>query len=243
MFIRIKEGDFVLIKDTKQVGWVMLIDEDDNKALVETELDNGDIEVNSIPLASLVKIDKNKNKKKEGNAEGNSANLGKSNMSPYEMVKEMHETFNHPVEDRPTLMSFDVAYNRSKWVLEELIEHLAATDAEQLLEVRKELHETLDKMIDTETEKIENNVNGYVAKLMSQVDALVDQLYFVYGSFVTQGVDPTKPFEIVHKYNMDKLDNGKIVYKDEGRTKIGKREGWIPPDKELKEEIRRQQNK
>lgn len=163
------------------------------------------------------------------------------NYNPFGLVKSFHQAFNHPAPHKPTVMDFATAYNRSKWVLEELIEHMAATDVEELSAVRDRLHKDLDTMLDTEISKSENNnFDNKEEVLMNQMDALIDQLYFVYGSLVVQGINPENPFKIVNSYNMDKLQDGEIVYKDKERKKIGKRKGWLPPDEDLKEELRRQ---
>ena len=46
----------------------------------------------------------------------------------YEMVKDFHEAFGHPVANKPTVMSFGRKNIRRKWMLEELDEFLDADD-------------------------------------------------------------------------------------------------------------------
>ena len=58
------------------------------------------------------------------------------------------------------------------------------------------------------------------------MDALIDTLYFTYGSFVLMGVDPERIFEIVHQANMGKIfPDGKAQF-DPVTHKILKPEGW-----------------
>ena len=62
------------------------------------------------------------------------------------------------------------------------------------------LHQDLDKA----AEKVKKKGHSQ-DPLVGQVDALVDLLYFTYGSFALMGVDPEPIFQIVHKANMGKI--------------------------------------
>lgn len=221
MFQQIEEGQKVVNTQTKETGVVLGI----GNSVYFVNVDGKD------NLENWAKHDTYPFRKDEGE-EGE---------SKYNQVKRFHEAFNHPAPNKPTVMDFDTAYNRSKWVIEEVIEHLAATDFSKLSTIKNQLIADVGKMVDKELDKTsvllmetEEDI------LMNQADALIDQLYFVYGSLVTQGISPDKLFKIVNSYNMDKLENGQIVYKDESKTKIGKRKGWLPPDEDLKKELRRQ---
>lgn len=44
----------------------------------------------------------------------------------YEMVKEFHKTFGHPVADRPTMLEDRRGYVRTDWMVEEIQEFLLA---------------------------------------------------------------------------------------------------------------------
>lgn len=64
-----------------------------------------------------------------------------------EMVKEFHEAFGHPVNDKPDLTDHDLCELRHKLLLEELIElDLAMTqkDKTQVLDALCDLHYVLD---------------------------------------------------------------------------------------------------
>ena len=60
-----------------------------------------------------------------------------------------------------------------------------------------QLHQALDKAADKVAKKTPAQQD-----LIGQVDALIDTLYFTYGSFVLMGVDPERIFDIVHHANM-----------------------------------------
>lgn len=221
MFVQYEVGDRVFHKILREEGKVVMVKR--NFCVVHIEKEDGGVLEVSPHFHDIVKItDEN--------------TLGKSKFA---QVKEFHKAFKHPAPDKPTVMDFGTSYNRSKWVIEEVIEHLHATDDKQLSANFNQLIEDVGNMVDKELSKPDAPETDE-ERLIAQADALIDQLYFVYGSLVVQGINPDKLFEIVNSYNMDKLEDGKIVYKDEGKTKIGKRKGWLPPDEELKAEIRRQ---
>ncbi|CAG9611275.1 hypothetical protein BACCIP111899_00447 [Bacillus rhizoplanae] len=73
-----------------------------------------------------------------------------------------------------------------------------------------------------------------------QYDALIDLIYFAFGTFAEMGVRPDKGFEIVNNANMAKLfPDGKPRFR-EGDGKILKPEGWEAPEPQLRAEIERQ---
>lgn len=216
MFVEFEVGDRVFHRRLQQEGTVVQV----KSTFCVVKLDDGkEVSPHKVEIAKVRGKDESKSK--------------------FEQVKDFHLAFEHPAPDKPSVMDFDTAYNRSKWVIEEVIEHLHATDDVQLSANFNNLIEDVGDMINKELSK-PSTPESEEEKLIAQADALIDQLYFVYGSLVTQGINPDKLFEIVNNYNMDKLEEGKIVYKDESKTKIGKRKGWLPPDEELKAEIRRQ---
>lgn len=65
--------------------------------------------------------------------------------------------------------------------------------------------------------------------LVETVDALVDILYFTYGSLIELGVDADAAFAEVHKANMSKLgSDGKPIYREDG--KVMKGPNYSPPN-------------
>lgn len=75
--------------------------------------------------------------------------------------------------------------------------------------------------------------------MVKMYDALVDGLYFIYGTGVVMGLDLDKGFSVVHAANMAKLGpNGEKLYDEDG--KVRKPEGWVPPEVELEKILKRQ---
>ena len=58
------------------------------------------------------------------------------------------------------------------------------------------------------------------------MDALIDTLYFTYGSFVLMGVDPERIFDIVHEANMGKVFPDGKAHFDPVTHKILKPDDW-----------------
>ncbi len=70
--------------------------------------------------------------------------------------------------------------------------------------------------------------------LVDQTDAIIDLLYFAFGTLVEMGVPcPYTLFKEVHRANMDKLwADGKPHYREDG--KIVKPAGWQGPEEALR---------
>ena len=109
---------------------------------------------------------------------------------------------------------------------------------EEFQQAVQDLHQALDVSADKVSQKIPAE-----STLVGQVDALIDTLYFTYGSFVLMGVDPERIFEIVHQANMGKIfPDGKAQF-DPVTHKILKPEGWeekYAPEPAIKKELERQ---
>jgi predicted HAD superfamily Cof-like phosphohydrolase len=63
--------------------------------------------------------------------------------------------------------------------------------------------------------------------LVGIADALADIIYIACGTAVSYGIPLDKVFEEVHRSNMSKLVDGKVIRREDG--KILKPEGWTPP--------------
>lgn len=80
---------------------------------------------------------------------------------------------------------------------------------------------------------LEEEFNEYLtaeekSDIIGIADALADIIYIACGTAVSYGIPLDKVFEEVHKSNMNKLVDGKIIRRHDG--KILKPEGWRPPD-------------
>ena len=163
-----------------------------------------------------------------------------------QQVKEFQEAFNHPVADTPTAIELERATNRSIWTGEEIVEFLHASSTNQ-----DEFTATFDKFLEGlvaayhKSSKVKFPKNN-TERIIAQVDALTDTLYFVYGSFVELGVDSQPVFDIVQGANMSKLfidENGNKYPKYREDGKILKSEHFYSPEEFIAEEVQSQINK
>lgn len=67
--------------------------------------------------------------------------------------------------------------------------------------------------------------------IVEQADAVCDLVYFAIGFLVEAGVDVDLVFSAIHKANMRKLHDGKVIRGTDG--KVIKPEGWIGPESEI----------
>ncbi len=79
-----------------------------------------------------------------------------------------------------------------------------------------------------EEEFIEYNVGEDKNDIVEIADALADLIYIAYGTAVAYGIPLDKVFAEVHRSNMAKLVDGKVIRRDDG--KVLKPAGWTPPD-------------
>lgn len=59
-------------------------------------------------------------------------------------------------------------------------------------------------------------------------DAIADMIYIACGTAISYGIPLNRVFDEVHRSNMAKLVDGKVLRREDG--KIMKPEGWSPPD-------------
>ena len=72
----------------------------------------------------------------------------------------------------------------------------------------------------------------------SQADALVDAIYYICDTAVRHGINLDPIFDIVHKANMQKVVDGKVIRREDG--KILKPKTWQDPEKYIVSEIKTQ---
>lgn len=236
-FVKIQLGDLVFDRVQKVDGKVTFINYQDNTAKVEVitnqnkETGERTTKLVESKLFNLTVIEKSKKQKPNPN-------------KWWQMVKDFHKAFNHPIEEKPTQMELQRATDRSVWSGEEaLVEWLHASSKDQV-----EFNLAYDRMIEgldkakAKSDTIEYYKDG-VERVVAQSDALIDAMYFILGSFVEMGVKPDRLFEAVHNSNMSKLftENGQKVAKyREGDGKILKSPDFFTPEPFLLKEIERQ---
>ena len=158
----------------------------------------------------------------------------------FNKVKTFHHLMDERTQEEPKAWDVKGATYRAAFKVEELVEFVRASShsEEEFQQAIRDLHQALDISADKVSQKIPAE-----STLVGQVDALIDTLYFTYGSFVLMGVDPERIFEIVHQANMAKIfPDGKAQF-DPVTHKILKPEGWEEkhaPEPAIKKEHERQ---
>ena len=158
----------------------------------------------------------------------------------FNKVKAFHHLMDERTQEKPKVWDVKGATHRAAFKVEELVEFVraASNSEEEFQQAVQDLHLALDVSADKVSQKIPAE-----STLVGQVDALIDTLYFTYGSFVLMGVDPERIFEIVHQANMAKIfPDGKAQF-DPVTHKILKPEGWeekYAPEPAIKKELERQ---
>jgi len=158
----------------------------------------------------------------------------------FNKVKAFHHLMDERTQEEPKAWDVKGATHRAAFKVEELVEFVRASShsEEEFQQAIRDLHQALDISADKVSQKIPAK-----STLVGQVDALIDTLYFTYGSFVLMGVDPERIFEIVHQANMAKIfSDGKAQF-DPVTHKILKPEDWEEkhaPEPAIKKELERQ---
>lgn len=126
-------------------------------------------------------------------------------MTNFDKVKQFHNAFNHPVADKPALLTSKRTAMRLGLIEEEV----------------NELREAISLM------QSEHNRSADI--IVDMADALGDILYVAYGFAAELGVDIDAVFDEIHASNMSKLgDDGKPIYREDGKILKGK--NYQPPD-------------
>jgi len=158
----------------------------------------------------------------------------------FNKVKTFHHMMDERTQEEPKAWDVKGATHRAAFKLEELVEFVRASSnsEDDFQQAIGDLHQALDKASEKVLQKIPAETT-----IVGQVDALIDTLYFTYGSFVLMGVDPERIFEIVHQANMAKIfPDGKAQF-DPVTHKILKPEDWEEkhaPEPAIKKELERQ---
>ena len=158
----------------------------------------------------------------------------------FNKVKAFHHMMDERTQEEPKAWDLEGATHRADFKIEELVEFVRASSNsdEDFQAAVSEMHQALDKA----ATKVSKNIPAK-QDLIGQVDALIDTLYFTYGSFVLMGVDPERIFEIVHQANMGKVFPDGKAHFDPVTHKILKPDDWeekYSPEPAIKKEIERQ---
>ncbi|PZO96721.1 HAD-IIB family hydrolase [Streptococcus halichoeri] len=168
----------------------------------------------------------------------------KSRDENFNKVKDFHRVMDGDTVETPRGYTLAAAGHRAGFKVEEIVEFLFAAsqgDKNTFTQALMDLHSAIDQA----AIKVQSTEHAE-SPMVGQVDALVDLLYFTYGSFVLMGVDPQPIFETVHEANMGKLfPDGKAHY-DPVTHKILKPDYWqerYAPEAAIKKELDKQLQK
>lgn len=154
-------------------------------------------------------------------------------------VRGFQVAFGQPAPNEPTELTDERVTNRGIWTAEEIIEMIQVSSDnveqfnEQFESFLQGVHKAKEKALTMPFEREE--------RLVNQVDAVIDQLYFVLGTIAELGIDPVPFFDIVNDANMGKLHDGKVIKNELG--KVQKPENWerdFKPEPKLRKELARQ---
>lgn len=164
--------------------------------------------------------------------------------NPFEKTELFHEKFDNRKPNTPTQFSAKQASDRAGFKVEEIVEFLYGS-ANNDPALFKELVHQLKASVDEAEKKVLSKEKAVTDPLVDQVDALIDLLYFTYGSFSLLGVDPTELFSIVHEANMGKIFPDGTPHYHPITHKVLKPDNWetdFAPEPKIKAELERQCN-
>jgi predicted HAD superfamily Cof-like phosphohydrolase len=133
-------------------------------------------------------------------------------------VLEFHRVFDHPVADSPTIPPEKRVRFRARFIVEECLEFLEACIIDN------------DGNLSVIREYLQDYINNspVAVNLADAVDALADIDYVVEGTRLEFGINGEPIADEVHRANMAKLHDGKVIKRADGKTL--KPPGWKPPD-------------
>lgn len=145
----------------------------------------------------------------------------------YDMVREFHEKFGHPVGDgAPSLEGIPEKTLKLRMDLigEEFFELVGAMYSPQ---AREFMEKCWEEMYDRGLEHREEG--GYTADVVEVADALGDMEYVINGLALVAGIPLPTVMAEIHSSNMSKLgEDGNPIYRGDG--KILKGPGYFKPD-------------
>jgi predicted HAD superfamily Cof-like phosphohydrolase len=103
------------------------------------------------------------------------------------------------------------------------------------IEMTKDAIAFIRSMVNDELDELEEATN-----ITEQSDALVDAIYYICDTAVRHGMNLDPLFDIVHRANMQKVVDGKVIRREDG--KIMKPDCWQDPAPFLDTEVDRQQS-
>lgn len=133
-------------------------------------------------------------------------------MHSINIVREFHQTFGHPVADKPTAATKELRELRVRLIAEELVEYADALGVELTIEPAGTTHEV----------EVSAFATDMAVNLVEAADALGDLDYVVQGANLIHGFPAEKIVAEIHRSNMSKLgEDGKPIYREDGKVLKG----------------------
>ena len=158
-------------------------------------------------------------------------------------VLEFHKAFDHPTTGSPTIPPDERVRFRAAFIVEEGLEFLEACLDLDGLAIRIASDGATELMSGASAlARVKGLLHTIVqdapvhVHLPLAVDALADIDYVVEGTRLEFGVNGEPIADEVHRANMTKLHDGKVVKREDGKTL--KPPGWQPPD--IESELKKQ---
>lgn len=159
----------------------------------------------------------------------------------FNKVKDFHRLVEGKTNEVPKALDRSEVSHRVGFKIEELIEFLYASHSANPAAFEEAIQAAHEALEQAKTKVLQKPLP--VSPLVGQVDALVDLLYFTYGSFVLMGADPKPFFDRIHQVNMAKVGEDGQVLRDPETNKILKPAGWeerFAPERDIQIELNRQ---
>jgi Cof subfamily protein (haloacid dehalogenase superfamily) len=160
----------------------------------------------------------------------------------FNQVKAFHMAMEGVTQEVPKVLLPEEASHRAAFKVEEIVEFLYASSNQQTYVFNNQIDD-LHRAIDAAKQKVLTKDYTNATVLTSEVDALMDLLYFTYGSLVLMGVDPYEIFKIVNQANMKKIFPDGKPHFDPVTGKLLKPDDWdekYSPEPLIKKELEAQ---
>lgn len=135
----------------------------------------------------------------------NGSSLTLSEKTNFELVKEFHETFG--IEVGVDLMTLTPKAGQDLLVLRKTL-------------IEEEYNEVEEELLPVNTDAF--TVDPEFLNKEKLTKELADLLYVTYGTAVSLGLPIDEAFRLVHESNMSKLEDGKVLRRDDGKVLKGK---------------------
>lgn len=130
-------------------------------------------------------------------------------------IKDLMKLYGQEIKSKPEIPDQKVVELRKKLCCEEFHEFMMGLGSNFN---PSEIDEELIDFFNRDLLKVD---------LVELVDGAIDLMVVVIGTLLAFGVNPQEVWDEIHRSNMSKSVNGKLIYRED--MKVLKPEGWSPP--------------